>query len=128
MPEYEGIPGSQRNIIRGTGNIVTGGTFTDSHVSATTVNAPQNPLIRQLQDELTRMRKCLAGVHAPTNDHEDAMEAVVELQDELARNPDPDQGGLRRVRVRVRQVMGVLTPVAGIIGGVAAFEEICQHL
>lgn len=128
MPKSEGNPGSRHNSIVGTGNIVTGGTFTDSQVSATTVNAPQNPLIRQLQDELTRMRECLAGVQASTDDHEDALEAVAELQDELARNPDPDPGGLRRLRVRVRQVMGVLTPVAGIIGGVAAFEEICQHL
>jgi hypothetical protein len=128
MPEYEGVSGSQRNVIRGTGNIVTGGKFTDSQVSATTVNAPQKPLIQQLQDELTRMRECLAGVQAPTDDHRDAMEAVAELQDELARNPDPDPGGLRRLRIRVRQVMGVLTPVAGIVGGVAAFEEICQHL
>jgi hypothetical protein len=128
MPKSEGNPSSRHNTIVGTGNIVTGGTFTDSQVSATTVNAPQNPLIRQLQDELTRIRECLAGEQAPTDDHEDALEAVAELQDELARNPDPDPGGLRRLRVRVRQVMGVLTPVAGIIGGVAAFEEICQHL
>jgi hypothetical protein len=128
MPKYEGIPGSQRNIIRGTGSIVTGGTFTDSQVSATTVNAPQNPLIQQLQDELSRARERLAGVQVPTADHEDAMEAVVELQDELGRNPDPDRGGLRRLRVRVRQVIGVLAPVAGIIGGVDALENICRHL
>ena len=127
MPKSEGIPGSQRNTIVGTGNIITGGRVSKSQVVANPVAAP-NPLIQQLQDELTRMRACLAGVQAPTDDHEDALEAVIELQDELARNPDPDPGGLRRLRVRVRQVMGVLTPVAGIIGGVAAFEEICQHL
>jgi hypothetical protein len=128
MPKNEGIPGSQRNVIRGTGNIVTGGTFTDSQVSATTVNAPQNPLVQQLQRELNKVRECLAGVQAPTADHEDAMKAVVELQNELGRNPDPDQGGLRRLRVRVRQVIGVLAPVAGIIGGVDALENICRHL
>ena len=128
MPEYEGVSGSQRNVIRGTGNIVTGGTFTHSQVSATTVNAPQKPLIQQLQDELTRMRECLAGVQAPTDDHGDAMEALAELQDELARDPDPDPGGLRRLRVRVRQLIGVVAPVAEVVGGVAALEEICRHL
>jgi Family of unknown function (DUF5955) len=128
MSKHEGIPGSQSNNIRGTGNIITGGTFTDSQVSATTVNAPQNPLIRQLQDELARMRECLAGVRAPAEDHEDAMEALVELQDEVAQDPDPDQGGLRRLRKRVRQLIGVLTPVAEVVGGVAALEEICRHL
>lgn len=128
MPRYDGTPGSQSNSIRGTGNIVTGGTFTDSQVSATTVNAPQNPWIRQLQDELARMRERLAGVQAPTDDHEDAIEALVELQDEVAQDPDPDQGGLRRLRKRVRQLIGVLAPVAEVIGGVAALEEICRHL
>jgi hypothetical protein len=128
MPEQGPAPRNQRNTVSGTGNIITGGTFTGTEVSATTVNAPQKPPIQQLQDELTRMRECLAGVQALTDDHENAMEAVAELQDELATDPDPDPGGLRRLRVRVRQVMGVLTPVAGIIGGVAALEEICQRL
>lgn len=128
MPKSEGNPGSRHNTIVGTGNIVTGGTFTGSQVSATTVNAPQTPLIRQLQDELARMRGCLAGAQARTDDHEDAMEALVELQDEVAQDPDPDQRGLRSLRKRVRQLIGVLAPVAEVIGGVAALEEICRHL
>jgi Family of unknown function (DUF5955) len=128
MPKFEGNPGSRHNTIVGTGNIVTGGTFTNSPVSATSVNAPQNPLIRQLQEELARMRECLAGVQAPADDREDAMEALVELQDEVAQDPDPDQGGLRRLRKRIRQLIGVLAPVAEVVGGVAALEEICRHL
>jgi hypothetical protein len=127
MPKSEGIPESQRNTIVGTGNIITGGRMIKSQVVAKTVSA-QNPVIQQLQDELSRARERLAGVQVPTADHEDAMEAVDELQDELGRNPDPDQGGLRRLRVRVRQVIGVLAPVAGIIGGVDALENICRHL
>lgn len=127
MPKSEESPGSQRNTIVGTGNIITGGRVIKSQVVAKTVSA-QNPVIQQLQDELSRVRGCLAGVQAPTDDHEDAMEAVDELRDEVARDPDPDQRGLRRLRVRVRQLIGVLTPVAGIIGGVAAFEEICRAL
>jgi hypothetical protein len=127
MPKSEGIPESQRNTIVGTGNIITGGRMIKSQVVAKTVSA-QNPVIQQLQDELSRARERLAGVQVPTADHEDAMEAVDELQDELGRNPDPDQGGLRRLRVRVRQVIGVLAPVAGIIGGVDALENICLHL
>lgn len=125
MPKSEG---SQRNTVNGTGNIITGGTFTASQVSATTVNARQKPVILQLRDELARVSQCLDGVDAPTADHEDAREAVAELQAELAKDPDPDQHGLRRLRKQVRQLIGVLTPVAGIIGGVAALQEICQHL
>lgn len=124
MPKSEG---SQHNTIVGAGNIITGGRVIKSQVVANQVSA-QTPVIQQLQDELARMRECLAGVQVPTDDHEDAMEAVAELQDELARDPAPDPGGQGRLRVRVRQVMGVLTPVAGIIGGVAALEEICQRL
>ena len=56
------------------------------------------------------------------------MEAIVELQDEVARNADPDQTGLRRLRIRVRQIIGVLAPVAGTVGSVDALENICRHL
>ena len=45
-------------------------------MSATTVNAPQNPVILQLQDELARARECLAGVQDRTDDDEDALEAI----------------------------------------------------
>ena len=125
MPKSEG----RRNTIVGTGNIVTGGTFTGSPVSATTAGrVSHNPFIRQLQDELTRVRQCLAEVEATTADHEDAIEAVIELQAEVAQDPDPDERGRRRLRKRVRQVIGVLTPVAEVIGAVAALEEIWKHL
>ena len=116
------------NRVSGTGNIITGGTVTGSQVSATTGNAARNPVIGQLQDELIRARQCLAGVQARTADHEDAMEALEVLLDEVAQDPDPDQRGLRRLRVRVRELVGVLIPVAETIGGVAAFEEISRHL
>jgi hypothetical protein len=92
------------------------------------VNAPQNPVIRVLQDELARARQCLARVEAPTADHEDALEAVAHMQAEVAKDPDPDQRGLRLLRLQVKGLIGVLTPVAETIGGVAAFEEICRHL
>jgi hypothetical protein len=128
MPEPEPVPRSQRNTIRGTGNIITGGTLTNSQVVATSVSGPPNPLIQQLQDELTRVRECLAAFEAPTADHEDAIEAVDTLQDEVSEDLNPGQSGLRRLRVRVRELIGVLTPVAEIVGGVAAFEEICRHL
>ena len=125
----EGIPGSQHNTVIGNGNIVTGGKFTNSAVVAKTVYGSQKKeVIRQLQDELARVRQCLAGVQAPTADDEDAMEAVNALQGEVAQDPDPDQRGLRRLRVRVKALIGVLLPVAEIIGGVAALQDICRHL
>ena len=124
MPEPEPVPGSQRNTIHGTGNIITGGAVTNSQVVAASAPGSPNPLVQQLQDELTRVWQCLDAVAAPMADHEDAIEAVGVLQDEVSRDPDPDQHGLRLLRVRVRGLIGVLLPVAEIIGGVAALEEI----
>ena len=128
MPNPEENPGGPRNIIAGTGNIVTGGKFINSQVVAETVSGPPNSLVRQLRDELTRARECLAAVEVPTADHEDAMKAIDALQGQVARDPDPDQRGLGRLRLRIKQLIGVLTPVAEVIGGVAAFEEIWRHL
>jgi hypothetical protein len=128
MSKPEPVPRNQCNTIRGTGNIITGGTVTNSQMVATSVSGSPNPLIQQLQDELTKVRQCLAAFEVPTADHEDAIEAVDALQHEVSEDLNPDQGGLRRLRVRVRQLIGVLAPVAEIFGGVAAFEEICRHL
>jgi hypothetical protein len=45
--------------------------------------------------------------------------------------PDLKQSGVdgpKNLRQRIKALIGVLTPVAGLIGGVAALESICQHL
>ena len=128
MTDSEKFQGSQTNRISGPGIIITGGKVTGSQLAATSVSGSPNPLIQQLQDELSRARECLAGVPDRTDDDEDALEAIDRLQSEVAQDPEPDQTGLRRLRLRVRELIGVLTPVAGIIGGVAALEEICRHL
>jgi hypothetical protein len=128
MPEQGPSAGSQRNSITGTGNIVTGGTLIGSQVVAKTGPNSPNSLIEQLQAELAGARQRLAGVQDPTSDHEDALEAVDALQGVIAQDPDPDLGGLKRLRLRVKGLIGVLAPVAEVIGGVAAFEEIWRHL
>jgi hypothetical protein len=128
MSECERNRGPQHNAIFGAGQIITGGVLFNNRIEAKNFNGPQNPLIRQLQDELTRARQCLADDPASTVDHEDAVEALDALQGEIAQDPDPDQRGLKVLRLRVKALIGVLLPVAEIIGGVAAFEEICRHL
>lgn len=128
MTDSEKFHGTQDNRIDGPGIIITGGHVADSQLVTTSVSGPPNPLVQQLQAELARARACLAGVQDRTDDDEDALEAIDRLHSEVAQHPDPDQRGLRRLRLRVRELIGVLTPVAGIIGGVAAFEEICRHL
>jgi hypothetical protein len=128
MSECERNRGPQHNAIFGAGQIITGGVLFNNRIEAKHFTGPQNPLIRQLQDELTRARQCLADDPASTVDHEDAVEALDALQGEIAQDPDPDQRGLKVLRLRVKALIGVLLPVAEIIGGVAAFEEICRHL
>jgi hypothetical protein len=127
MPQPEGLPGSQQNTIIGTGNIITGGRVINSRVTATTVNQ-QNPTMLQLREELTRVQRCLAAVEDPTADQQDALEAVDMLEGELAQDPDPRPDGLKRLRARIKGLIAVLAPVAEIIGGVAAFEEIVRRL
>ena len=85
----------------------------------------------QLQRELTKIRQRLERDSDPTvapDDHDDALEAVTALKDDLPglRKNDPDTR--RRLKQRVKALIGMLAPVAEIVGGVAALQAICQHL
>lgn len=127
MTQPEDLPGSQQNTIHGTGNIITGGKMINSRPIAKTVSQ-QNPTVQRLRDELAQVRQSLASAADPTADQQDALEAVDLFQDEIDQDPDPGPVGMKRLRVRLKGLIAVLAPVAELIGGVAAFEEILHRL
>ncbi len=127
----------------GTGNIIAGGTVTNSPM--TNVGGEQNRVditnalsadphqlwLPQLRGELARIRLLLEGDHDPAisaDDHDDAINAVRALQTEAAGAQDGGKADPKGFRWRVKALINVLEPVAGIIGGVAALEAILQHL
>jgi hypothetical protein len=124
MTRREDRPGSQRNTIHGTGNIVTGGKITKSRLIAYT----QNATVQDLREQLARAHESLAAVPDPTAGQQDALDAVDLLQDEIDNDPDPAPDRLKRLRLQLRGLIAVLAPVAEVIGGVAAFEEILRRL
>ena len=84
-------------------------------------------MLEQLRDELERIRLLLANAQNQTAiaDRDDAMESIVAVQGVVA---SQGAGDSKRLRMRVKGLIGVLLPVADIIGGVAALQAICQHL
>jgi hypothetical protein len=124
MTRREDRHGSQRNTIHGTGNIVTGGKIIKSRIIAHT----QNSTVQDLREQLARAHESLAAVPDPTAAQQDALDAVNLLQDEIDEDPDPAPDRLKRLRLQLRGLIAVLAPVAEVIGGVAAFEEILHHL
>jgi hypothetical protein len=126
----------------GTGNIITGGTVTNSPITnlggersrADVTNAPssdQPPWLPRLRDELARIGFSLEVDHDPAisvDDRDDAAETVRALQAEVADAQASGQADVRSFRRRVRELIGVLAPVAEVIGGVAALEAIARHL
>lgn len=129
MTQPKDRQGSQRNTIYGAGNIVTGGKVTKSRVIAHTQNSTvQNSTVQDLRELLARAHESLAAVPDPTATQQDALDAVDLLQNEIDEDPDPAPDRLKRLRLQVRGLIAVLAPVAEVIGGVAAFEEILRHL
>jgi len=128
----------EHNTIIGAGNIIKGGNIRNSpmtnvvqdqqvRVSAPSSAEEQHPVLEQLRDELERIRLLLANAQNQTAiaDRDDAMESIVAVQGVVASQGAGDSKGLR---MRVKGLIGVLLPVADIIGGVAALQAICQHL
>lgn len=75
---------------------------------------------------MTRIRHCLKGDdgRVASDDRDNAIDAVADMQ--LAMS-DPEKGAVdspRKLKRRIRELIGVLAPVAEIIGGVAALEAI----
>jgi hypothetical protein len=88
---------------------------------------PWEPLAR----ELARIRRRLAedrGDSVDAVDLDDAVSSVTAAEREISGTGDrgPDAG--RSMRLRIKGLIGILAPVAEIIGSVAALESILQHL
>lgn len=131
---------TRNNIVNSDGNI-TAGTFTHSQVinqsgdhnnAANTIarrNDALNPLVQDLETQLAEVRARLDSIQDSrfSTDRDDALDAVTALETDLPRMGDgPDTS--KRLRQRVKELLGVLAPVADIIGGVAALQGILQHL
>ena len=133
MTSDEETSRSEQNYSVGTGNIIIRSKITKSPI--TTVGGPaenrQPPWLTQLQAELARIRRVLEEVHDPevsTDDRDDAIDAVLDLETAAANAQESGQADPKGFRLRVKALIGVLAPVAEIIGGVAALQAILQHL
>jgi len=129
------------NFVGGSGNI-TIGTFTDSQVVS--VSGSQNTAAVHVSDssvaldpwgnlekELARIRRRLeedGSNSVAVVDRGDAIESVKGAQGELSATDYTNPEARRSIRLRVKGLIGILAPVAEIIGSVAALEAICQHL
>jgi hypothetical protein len=142
MSDNEQAPSSQHNTIYGSGNITAGGLFVHSPVTSTAVNAGPDTAshafwIDRLAGELAKARALLEEGHgsAAEPDLEDAVATIKALQEEIQvlredSTADSPAGaeGRRTLRLRVKALIGVLLPVAEVIGGVAGIQEILHHL
>lgn len=84
-----------------------------------------------LAKELARIRRQLADYHGEEVDAvdlDDAVRSVTAAEREIAGSPDRGQDARRTMRLRIKGLIGILAPVAEIIGGVAALETILAHL
>lgn len=129
------MPESQKNTAS-RGGVVYSGTFSGPVATATghgkaaasvSMGAPDQ-LIKALRDQLAEARRSLEGNSDPakTADCANAIREIDRLDGELAdRQAGRHAGKLRR---RLNRLMDILTPVAGIIGGTAAFLEIINDL
>ena len=131
----------QHNTVIGNGNIITGGTFNNSQVTSTTVGSgagagSQAYWVGRLAEELAQAHARLndPGLQA-TPDLTDAVAAIEELQaevgafrEELAAGPPPGPESQTMLRRRIKALLGVLPPVAEVIGGIAGFQDILHHL
>jgi hypothetical protein len=124
---------SERNYRVGTGNIIDSSTISNSTISAVSGPAEikQPPWLPQLQAELARIRATLEEAHDPsisTVDRDDAIGAVRALEDTAVSAQKSGQADPAGFRLRVKALIGVLAPVAEIVGGFAALQTILQHL
>ena len=139
MTGNEGFPGG--NFIGGSGNI-TAGTFTDSQVVS--VSGSQNTATVHVSDssvaldpwghlekELARIRRRLEEDRSSSvavADRDDAIESVKAAQGAISATDSTTPEARRSIRLRIKGLIGILAPVAEIIGGVAALEVIWPHL
>jgi hypothetical protein len=124
--------GSQQYTVVGNENVVNTGDHGQVNYTKGDGNSPSaNNTVAgpwdEVEKELARIRVCLEAAVASA-DRDDAIEWVCALSRDLPELRQSGADGPRNLRQRIKALMGVLTPVAGLIGGVAALESIWQHL
>jgi hypothetical protein len=124
---------SEQNYSVGTGNIIKDSTITRSPITTVGGQAEnkQSPWLAQLRAELARIRVLLEEVQNPAisaDDRDDAIDAVRAFETMAASAQNSGQADPKGFRLRVKGLIGILAPVAEIIGGVAALQTILQHL
>jgi len=132
---------SNRNFIGGSGNITTG-TFTNSQVASVSgsqnvatvyvsgTSVAQDPW-GSLEKELARIRRQLEEDRSNSisvTDRDDAVEAVEAAQATLPATDRTNPEVQRNMRRCIKSLIGILTPVTQVIGGVAGLEAIWPHL
>ncbi|HUC26596.1 MAG TPA: hypothetical protein VMA73_28170 [Streptosporangiaceae bacterium] len=95
----------------------------NNQAASSTVAGPWD----EVAEELDRIRLRLESV-AASDDRDDALDCVRALSRDLPDLRQSGSDGRKNLRQRIKALIGVLTPVAGLIGGVAALQSICQHL
>ncbi|HEV2933509.1 MAG TPA: hypothetical protein VGY96_10280, partial [Streptosporangiaceae bacterium] len=84
-----------------------------------------------LEKELAQIRRRLEadrGSSVAVVDRDDAIASVKAAQAEASAADSASPEARRSMRLRVKSLIGILAPVAEIIGGVAALEAIWPHL
>lgn len=84
-----------------------------------------------LATELARIRRKLAedrGGSVDAVDLDDAVRSVIAAEGEVSGTGDRGPDARQSMRLRIKGLIGILAPVAEIIGGVAALEAIVPHL
>jgi hypothetical protein len=117
------------NFIGGSGNITTG-TFTDSPVVS--VSGSNNKVTTDVSDNSVALDpwrlEADRGSSVAVVDRDDAMASVKAAQAEASAADSTSPEARRSIRLRIKGLIGILAPVAEIIGGVAALEAIWPHL
>jgi hypothetical protein len=84
-----------------------------------------------LEKELARIRRRLEDDHGGSVaavDRDDAIASVIAAQDEASAADSTSPEARHSMRLRLKALVGILVPVAEIIGGVAGLQAIWPHL
>jgi hypothetical protein len=135
MTDFGRTPSGPENTVIG-GGIINNGNFTGSPVTNVTGNHNRtvssarglDPLIEQLSRELDEARRLLEQSQAPERsaDRDAAIAAIDEVREAAAdQQASRDTGKLRR---RLAGLIDALTPLMGIIEGIAACIEVFKNI
>lgn len=134
------MTGRQENVVFGGGVINTGnnnqinnaiGDGNDQVNTRTEMCAGGPDPWQPLAKELARIRRQLEEDRSNSVaavDRQDAIESVIAAEEAMSHTATGSSAAPQSMRLRIKGLIGILAPVAEIIGGVAALEAIVQHL